>query len=172
MFIFNQYKEDIVKYDLINKFHYKNTLKIPKLTSIILNFNLNKWDTKSLILLLSSLKLITLQNPKITTSKISNVVFKIRKGQPIGCKLTLRSMQMNKFLFKILNKLVPKFKIHKTNIKTSMFSFTLKNVLLFNELEQNYQFFKTMPNLTVHVKFTECSFKELICLLKSYKLLV
>lgn len=169
MNVLTKYTEKIVKYDLINKFCYKNVKYIPKLKYIILNFNLKKWDTKSFIILLSSLKLITLQTPKITTSKISNVVFKIRKGQPIGCKVTLRNIKMNKFLLKILNKNLTKLKTMELN-NNSMFSLTLKNILIFKELEQNYQFFKNLPGLNIHIKFDQCSITEFFYLIKSYKI--
>lgn len=170
MFFLNNYNDRIIKYDLINKFNYKNVISIPKLEFIILTFNLKKWDSGALINLLSSLKLIILKTPKITTSKISNVVFKIRKGQPIGCKLTLRKIYLHKFLFILINKILPKSKFTKIS-KHNMFSLTLKNVLIFNELEQNYQFFKNLPGLNIHFKFSKSTYKELIYLIKSYKLL-
>ena len=132
MELLNHYKEKIVKYDLINKFTYKNITNIPKLNYIILNFNLKKGETKSLIKLMSSLKLIVLQDPKITTSKTSNIVFKIRKGQPIGCQLILRNVKMNNFLFKMLNKILPKINSKKIN-NSSLVSFNLNNVLIFEE---------------------------------------
>ena len=128
----NQYNKQIVKYDLINKFNYKTVLTIPELEYIILNFNLKKSDTKLLISLLSSLKLISLKNPKITTSKTSNIVFKIRKGQPVGCQLTLRNFTMYKFLLRLINKTVPFKKTYK--VTNSLYSLTLKNILIFNEL--------------------------------------
>lgn len=166
----NQYNKQIVKYDLINKFNYKTVLTIPELEYIILNFNLKKSDTKLLISLLSSLKLISLKNPKITTSKTSNIVFKIRKGQPVGCQLTLRNFTMYKFLLRLINKTVPFKKTYK--VTNSLYSLTLKNILIFNELEQNYQFFKNLPNLNVYIKFKHCTVKEFCYLLKSYKLLI
>ena len=169
MIVLNQYKNKVVKYDLINKFNYKKLTHIPELKYIILNFNLKKIDTKLLITVLGSLKLITLQNPKVTTSKVSNVVFKIRKGQPIGCLVTLRHIRMNKFLFILLNKLLPNFKPISLN-SNNTFSITLNNSLIFDELEQNYQFFKNLPALNAHIKFTKCSLLELKYLIKSYKL--
>lgn len=170
MDFFNNYKAKVVKYDLINKFTYSTITQIPKLKYLILNFNLKKLDNKALIILLSSLKLITLQNSNITVSKISNVVFKIRKGQPVGCKITLRNLKMNKFLFKLLNKSVPQKKLNKVN-DNQTFSFMLKNILIFDELEQNYQFFKNLPYLKIHLKTTKCTFQEFCYLIKSYKLL-
>ena len=170
MTFFNNYKEKVVKYDLINKFTYQTITQIPKLKYLILNFNLKKLDNKALITLLSSLKLITLQNPNITVSKISNVVFKIRKGQPVGCKITLRNLKMNNFLFKLINKNFPQKKLNKIT-DNNTYSFMLKNVLIFDELEQNYQFFKNLPYLKIHLTITKSTFPEFCYLIKSYKLL-
>jgi len=172
MTFLNQYSNKIVKYDLINKFQYNNILDIPKLKYILLNFHLKKGDTKLLIPLISSLKLIVLQDSKIITSKVSNIVFKIRKGHPVGCKLTLRNVKLTKFLFKLLNKILPKSKFNCINKCNNMFSFTLDNSLIFNELEKNYQFFKSLPKLNISVKFDECSIPEFFYLIKSYKLLI
>ena len=51
MTFFNNYKEKVVKYDLINKFTYQTITQIPKLKYLILNFNLKKLDNKALITL-------------------------------------------------------------------------------------------------------------------------
>lgn len=171
MSIFNKYTNKVVKYDLVNKFRYKNIKKLPKLQYILLNFNLPKNDTKKLIPLISSLKLLVLQDSKITISKTSNVVLKISKGQPVGCKITLRKVKMNKILFKLLNLILPKSKYNYENNTNAMFSLSLDNPLIFNELESNYQFFKVLPKLNISVKFTNCRVEEFLFLLQTYKLI-
>lgn len=168
MLFFNQYNEKVVKYDLLNKFKYKKSQNIPKLKYIVLSFNFNKGETKMLIPIMSALKLITLQNPTISTSSVSNISFKVRKGHPVGCNLKLRKTKANKILFKLLNNIVPKKKI---NFNGSLFSFKLTNSLMFSELERNYQFFKNLPVLNIHIKFSNCSVDEFTYLIKSYKLI-
>lgn len=168
MTILKQYNNKVVKYDLINKFNYKTIANIPKLHYIVLNFNVKKGNIKSLITLMSSLKLIALQTPKITTSKVSNIAFKIRKGQPIGCQVILRNDIMNMILFKLLNKNFPKLKPNQ--IKNKSFSITLNNILIFKELEQNYQFFKNLPNLSIYLNFNTNTYNEFYYLLQSYKI--
>lgn len=167
----NQYTNKTVKYDLINKFKYKNILNIPNLEYILLNFNLKKGNTKLLLPLISSLKLLTLQNAKITRSKVSNITFKIRKGQPVGCKLVLRKSKMNSFLFNLLNEILPKSKYNETSNYTNIFSCSLENPLVFEELEKNYPFFKALPKLNIFIKFKKCNIKEFFYLIQSYKLL-
>lgn len=168
MVFLSQYNDKVVKYDLINKFHYKFTTKIPKLKFIILNFKLKKWDIKSLISALASLELITSQKAKLTTSKVSNIVLKVRKGQPVGCKITLRNRSMNKFLFKIINSIISTSISEK--LSKDIFSIKIDNVLIFKELEINYQFFKNLTNLNIQIKPTNCNFNEFWFLIKSHKL--
>jgi large subunit ribosomal protein L5 len=96
---FENYYINIIKYDLVNKFYYKNHKKIPKLNKIILNFNCKNINFKLLISSIIALELITTQKSIITSSKKSNITLKIRKGNPIGCKVTLRKEKMYFFFF-------------------------------------------------------------------------
>ena len=73
MYFFENYSYNIVKYDLINKFHYKELSKIPKLQTIILQFNLKKYDLKLLIISLAALELITAQKGFLTKSKTASL---------------------------------------------------------------------------------------------------
>lgn len=163
------YTKNIVKYDFINKFNYNLSVNIPKLHFIILQFKLKKYDVKSLISALTALHLITLQKGVLTSSRISNISFKIRKGQPIGCKITLRKNKLNTFLLVFINKIVTTYNL-KTYKIYNLFSINIKNILIFNELEQNYLFFKNVSNLNVHIGTSNCTFSEFKFLLKSFKL--
>ena len=172
MSFLNKYYKTVVKYDLINKFSYKTINKLPHIRFVTLSFNFIKFDIKLLISALAALEFITLNKGILTKSKVSNVSLKIRKGQPIGCKITLRKHKMNEFLFKILNKII----INKTfkkntsnNNNNNIFSIKLKNILMFKELEQNYRFFKNLPNLNITIKTTNCNFKEFSFLITSFK---
>ena len=170
MHFLTKYSEKVVIYDLINKFQYKIINKLPKLQLVSLSFNFKKFDAKLLISALASLELLTLNKSVLTKSKVSNVSLKIRKGQPIGCKITLRKHTMNKFLFKILNKLILN-KTFKKNTSVNMFSIKLNNMLVFKELEQNYQYFKNLSDLSINIKTTKCTFEEFLFLMVSFKLI-
>lgn len=87
-FIENFYLQTI-KYDLINKFSYKNPTKLPKLTKIVLNFGSKTADLKQLSAGLLALELITSQKGKLTKTKKANILLTIRKGNPTGCKVSL-----------------------------------------------------------------------------------
>lgn len=169
MTFLNKYTENVVKYDLINKFQYKRVNQLPMIKCAILTFNFKKFDMKLLISALSALELITLNKGVLIKSKISNVSLKIRKGQPIGCKITLRNNKMNQFLFKILNKVMTNRIFKKTN-SINLFSIKLKNILVFKELEKNYRFFKNLSHLNLNIKTTNCTPNEFGFLITSFKL--
>ena len=166
------YSDNIIKYDLINKFSYKRTIDIPKFEKIILSFSFKKYEFKSLIAALIALELLTFQNPTITKSKVSNISLKVRKGHPIGCKLTLRKNFLFNFFFKLLNEflLTNGKKVNVKKQKNKSFSFTVKNILIFNELERNYRFFKNLSNLNITFVTNSKNKNNLLFLLKSYKI--
>jgi len=167
------YSENIVKYDLINKFTYKKTVDIPKFEKIVLNFTFKKYEFKSLISSLIALELLTFQKSTITKSKVSNISLKVRKGNPIGCKLTLRKNFMFNFFFKLLNEflLITDKKINVKKQKDKSFSFIIKNILVFSELEKNYRFFNNLSNLNITLVTNSKNKDNLLFLLKSYKVL-
>lgn len=175
MHFFEHYYENIIRYDLLNKFAYKNIQQLPKLKKIVLSFKCRNSDSNQLISSLVALELITSQKPIIIKSKISNISFKIRKGNPVGCKLVLRKTSMYIFFARFLLQLLPNYKILKNissqnfkSIKKS-FSFEINKILFFPELENQYQFFNRLGNLQIIIVTNSKTYKELIFLLKSFK---
>lgn len=173
MNFYEYYYENIVKYDLLNKFQYKNVNQIPEFNKIILNFGCKKSDLKLLGPTLIALELITSQKGMLTNSNVPNVSLKIKKGNPVGCKITIRRISMYTFLVKLINEIFPKlkqfygFKLSNSNIKT--ISFKLKNNLIFSELENHYQYFNKLPHLNITISTSSNDFNELFFLLKSLK---
>jgi large subunit ribosomal protein L5 len=137
-----------------------------------LRIQLKNYDLKSLITGLAGLELITSQKGTLIKSKVSKISVKIRKGQPIGCKLTLRQDKMLHFLTKLINNNTPKIHINKlkSNLQYNIISLNFSNVLMFSVLEKNYQFFKNLKNLNINIVTTQCSSKEFRFFIKSYKL--
>lgn len=169
MQILTDYTKNVVKYDLINKFNYKVPNQLPKLKSIVLTFKVNKYDVKTLSCCLAAAELISDQKPKLTQSKVSNISLKIRKGMPVGCKITLRKKKLKHFLFKLMNKFqLTELKIASKN--KLFYSCRISNMFIFNVLEKNYQFFKNLSDLNINISTTTCKNEELLFLLKSYKL--
>ncbi len=168
------YTKNIVQYDLINKFNCKKLDIIPKLKFIIVQFYFKKYELKNLIISLAALEFITSKKGTITKSKIANISLKIRKGYPVGCKVILKRAKMIQFLEKLINDFTISNKISNlTDENCNIFSFKIKNILTFKELEKNYQFFSQLKGtLNISIGTNTTNYKHLIFLLKSYKIQV
>jgi large subunit ribosomal protein L5 len=169
------YYQNIIKYDLLNKFQYNNLKNMPKIKKIILNFNYKTPGLKELSTALLALELITYQKGILTTSKNSNILLKVRKGSLTGCKVILQKNRMNNFFAKFFIEVLPRLKkFSSLNLnslqKNSTVSYSLKNTLIFFELERNYSLFNNLPKLNVTIVIKSSIQKEFIFLLNSFKL--
>ena len=92
------------------KFEYKNVMQIPKLDKIVINMGVGeaKENHKILDTAVKDLETITGQKAVITRAKNSVANFKLREGQPIGCKVTLRGEKMYEFLDRLVNLALPR----------------------------------------------------------------
>lgn len=95
---------------LQKKFEYKNVMEIPKLDKIVINMGVGeaKENAKILETAVKDLEIITGQKAVITRAKHSVANFKLREGQPIGCKVTLRGDKMYEFLDRLVNLALPR----------------------------------------------------------------
>ena len=108
------YYKKVIKYDLINKFYYNNLKELPELKKIILNFGCRTSEIKFLAASIQVLNLISQRHDSsITNSKHTNIFLKIRKGQPIGCKIILKKKHMYNFFLKLLTEIFPSLKEFK-----------------------------------------------------------
>lgn len=105
------YKEKIIR-DMSEKFGYKNVLEVPRITKIVVNMGVGKAleNKKYIEDAEKQLGLITGQKPAITRAKKSIAGFKLRKGNAIGCKVTLRGERMYEFLDRLLSVALPRIK--------------------------------------------------------------
>ena len=152
-----------VKYELFNKFSYKNIYDIPKLEMINLSLNVNSSDLHMLVSSLIALELLANQKGFLIRSKTFNLVSKIRKGDPVGSKVTLRKEQALKFILKLI-RIRPKVK----KFNGGHFSFLIKNLMVFKEIESNYHFFRKLNSLSIVVNTTCVSREELVFLIRCY----
>lgn len=175
MHFFCEYYSNIVKYDLINKFWYLGLKRVPKFSKVILELSFQKSNSKELSVGLLALELISSKKGQFVISKKSSIFLKIRKGHPIGCKLVLQKKLMYHFLSKLVFEVFPKFKmslrLEKEREKlNNKISYTIKNGLLFLELEQNYDLFNTdVKELSLTFVTNEITQKELYYLIYSFK---
>lgn len=174
MHIFKNYYNNVIKYDLINKFYYHNHKQIPKIINIVLNFNFKSLNVKNLVSSLVALELITMKKGIVLTSKKSNIVLKIRKGNPTGCKITLKKNYVHIFFFRLISEIFPNIKLFKgfyvkNLVNSNSFIFKIKKTLFIYELEKYYQFFKDLPFIEINIITNSVYFFELTFLLQSYK---
>ena len=103
------YKDEIAK-AMQDKFGYKNVMEIPKLDKIVVNMGVGeaKENAKVLESAVKDMETITGQKAIITKAKKSIANFKIREGQQIGCKTTLRGDKMYDFADRLINLALPR----------------------------------------------------------------
>ncbi len=101
-----------VREDLMKRFNYSSPMAVPRLEKVVVNQGLGeaKDDSKLLEKALKDMGLITLQKPIVTKSKKSVSNFKLRQGQNVGLKVTLRGEKMYTFLEKLINIALPRIR--------------------------------------------------------------
>ena len=106
-----QYTEEVIP-NMMKKFNYKNPLQVPKLEAIVINMGVGeaREDKKILEEAVKHLAVITGQKPVITRAGKSIAGFKIRKGVPIGCKVTLRKYYMYEFMDRLISFVFPRIR--------------------------------------------------------------
>lgn len=107
--LYTKYKEEIVS-KLTEEFGYENVMAVPKLEKIVINSGVGEAveNEKALDTVNDNIAKITGQQPVTTRAKKSISNFKIREGQPIGCKVTLRKRIMYEFLDRLINLALPR----------------------------------------------------------------
>ena len=95
---------------LQQKFGYKNVMQIPRLEKIVINMGLGdcKDNAKALEMAVNELTAIAGQKPQVTKAKKSIANFKLREGQNVGAKVTLRGARMEEFMDKLVNVALPR----------------------------------------------------------------
>ena len=105
----NLYNTEI-KNNLMEKFNYYSVMQVPKLSKIVVNIGVGdaSHDSKFIEAAKKDLEAITGQKAIITKAKKSIAAFKLREGQPIGVKVTLRGDAMYNFMDKLIKIALPR----------------------------------------------------------------
>ena len=126
---------------LIKKFNYKNVNQVPKLVKITINSGLGdvKDNSKSVQIAQEELRLISGQKPILTQAKKSVANFKIREGQNVGMKVTLRGTRMYEFFDKFVSIALPRVRDFRGVSKKSFdgrgnYAMGVKEQLIFPEI--------------------------------------
>jgi large subunit ribosomal protein L5 len=103
------YKERAVP-ALMEIFKYRNTMEVPRITKVVVNIGLGEalQNAKALDAATRDLETITGQHPVITRARRSIATYRLRTGNPIGAKVTLRGERMWNFLDRLINIALPR----------------------------------------------------------------
>ncbi len=101
---------DKIKKELMEEFKYSSVMQVPKLEKIVINMGVGEasHDEKFIEAAAKDLETITGQHAVITKAKKAIAGFKVREGQPIGCKVTLRGETMYNFMEKLIKVALPR----------------------------------------------------------------
>lgn len=107
-----QFYNDTVRSQLMEKFSYNNVMQVPRIEKITLNMGLGEAtkDKKVIEHALSDMAKISGQKAVVTLSRKSIAGFNIRDDWPIGCKVTLRQLRMYEFLDRLINIAIPRIR--------------------------------------------------------------
>lgn len=168
------YDEEIVP-ALTKKFGYTTKMEVPKLEKIVLNMGVGDatTDSKYIDAAVKELEVIAGQKPVITKAKKSIAGFKVREGNKIGCKVTLRGDRMYIFLEKLIKIALPRVRDFRGISKSSFdgrgnYTLGIKEQLIFPEVDYD-EVIKTR-GLDIVMVTTAKTNKEALELLSSFGL--
>ncbi len=106
-----RYEKDVVPF-MMQRFGYSNRLGVPRIVKITLNMGVGRAteNPKRMDAAAADLAKIAGQKPVIAKARISVAGFKVREGQPIGCKVTLRGNRMYEFLDRLISVTIPRIR--------------------------------------------------------------
>jgi len=136
-----KYKDEVVA-DMMKRFKYSNIMEVPCITHISINMGIGdgKDNPKKLESAIEELTSISCQKPVITKSRKDISNFKIRKGFPVGCKVTLRGNRMYDFLQRVISIAIPRTRdfrglSFKSFDGNGNYSFGVKEQIIFTEID-------------------------------------
>ena len=168
------YKKEILP-NLKKEFGYSSDMQVPRLEKIVLNMGVGDAlaDSKYLEAALKELEVIAGQKPVVTKAKKSIAGFKLREGNKIGCKVTLRGDKMYSFLERLVTIALPRVRDFRGISKASFdgrgnYTLGIKEQLVFPEVE--YDSVIKTRGLDIVIVTTADTNKEALSLLTGFGL--
>ena len=166
------YKDKIVK-SMMDRFRYASIMQVPKLEKITLNMGIGdgKANTKALESAVKELTLISGQKAVITKAKKDVSNFKIRKGNPVGVMVTLRSSRMFEFLERLNAIALPRTRdfngfSFKSFDGRGNYNFGINEQIIFTEID--YDKIDAIRGMNVAISTTAQTDDEAYYLLKEF----
>src|SRR6266853_2294122 len=165
------YKEKIVP-ELKAKLELKNTMQVPRILKITVNMGVGEAvaDKKVMDAATADMAKITGQKPAVTKAKKSVATFKVRDGQAIGCKVTLRGDRMYEFLDRLVSIAIPRIRDFR-GVSTRSFdgrgnySLGVREQLIFPEI--NYDDIQQVRGLDVTITTSAENDEHALALLRA-----
>ena len=166
----NKYMNEVIT-AMVERFKYQNIMEVPSLSHISVNMGIGdaKDNPKKLESAIQELTLITGQKPLTTFSKKDISNFKIRKGFPVGCKVTLRGNRMYDFMERLISIALPRTRdfrglSFKSFDGRGNYSFGVKEQIIFTEI--NYDKIDSIRGMDITFSTSANSNDESYWLLK------
>jgi large subunit ribosomal protein L5 len=160
---------------LMQEFGYRNLMQVPRVEKIVVNMGVGEavQDSKKAEAAANDLSAITGQHPVITKAKASIASFKLLKGMPIGCKVTLRGQRMYEFLDRLITVALPRVRDFRGISGKSFdgrgnFALGLKEQIVFPEID--YDRVDAVRGMDVVVVTTARTDAEAKALLRAFEM--
>lgn len=135
------YDEEVIQ-QIMQQFGFKNRMQVPHLEKVVINMGIGEAsrEPKSLESAEAELGIITGQKPVVTRAKKSIASFKVRQGQPLGLKVTLRGDRMYEFIDRFLSLAIPRMRDFRGLSRKSFdnfgnYSVGIEEQLIFPEID-------------------------------------
>lgn len=171
--LYDHYKNNIIE-NLTHRFNYRSVMQVPKIEKITINMGVGKSVTNKKLLekAVEDLMVISGQKPVITTARKSISSFKIRQGQPVGCKVTLRGSRMWEFLERFICIAMPRIRDFRgLSIKSfdghGNYSIGIREQIIFPEID--YDTVDDMRGMDITITTSAISDNEAHALLTAFR---
>jgi len=168
------YNKEIIN-SLMKEYNYKTVMQVPRLEKIVINMGIGEGarDDKFIDAALKDLEIITGQKPVVTKARKSIAGFKLREGQTIGVKVTLRGENMYNFMEKLIKVALPRVRDFRGISNTAFdgngnYTLGIKEQLIFPEIE--YDNILKIRGMDIVFVTTAKTNKEAESLLKAFKM--
>jgi large subunit ribosomal protein L5 len=168
--LLEKYRSEVVP-RMMKAFDYKNVMEVPRIEKVVVNIGVSeaKQDIKYLDAAINELALITGQRPVLKRAKKSVAGFKVRKGMPVACTVTLRGAKMWEFLDRLISLALPRIKDFQGVSRKGLdgrgnYNLGLREQLIFPEIE--YDDIMRIRGMNVSITTTAKTDEEAYGLLK------
>ena len=166
------YRKEVVP-ALVQQFGYASVMQVPRIEKIVLNMGVGEavGDKKIMDNAVGDLTKIAGQKPVITLARTSIATFKIRKGYPVGCMVTLRGTRMYEFLDRLVSVAIPRIRDFRGISGRSFdgrgnFNMGVKEQIIFPEIE--YDKIDALRGLNISIATTAKTNDEARALLAGF----